>query len=118
MSGWFGAEVLVYTVLVIVLMGSAAYAAGRAVARTWRPLWQVLWYALLLTAVARFLVFALFDGQLWSVTGWASDYVILVSWALLGYRIARVRKLTSQYPWIYERQGALRYRTRSSAARE
>lgn len=113
MSDWLGAEVQVYAILVIVLLGSAAFAAGRAVARTWRPRWQVLWYVLLLSVVARFLLFALFDGRLLSPTGWATDYAILVTWALLGYRIARVRTLTSQYPWIYERQGLLRYRPRN-----
>jgi len=115
MSAWLGADSLVYWVVVVMLMGSAAGAAGRAVARTWRPWWQVLWYSLLLTAAARFLLFALFDGQLLSVSGAAIDFGVLAAWALLGYRIARVRQLTRQYPWIYERCGVLGYRERSDS---
>lgn len=118
MTDWLGADVLVYVVLVVVLMGSAAVATGRAVARTWRPVWQVCWYALLVTAAARFLLYALFDGQLLSVSGWITDYGVLAGWAVLGYRVARVRKLTRQYPWIYERRGMMSYRVRSNAAPE
>lgn len=113
-----GVDPWVYLVLVVLLMGSAAFAAGRAVAWTWRPLWQVCWYVLLLTAAARFLLFALFDGHLLSPYGWIGDYGVLVTWGLLGYRIARVRKLTSQYPWIYARRGLLGYQLRSDATHE
>lgn len=118
MNVWLGADFWVYLVLVFLLMGSAAFAAGRAVARTWRPLWQVFWYALLLTAAARFLVFALFDGTLLSFSGWIIDYAVMMTLGVLGYRIAHVRKLISQYPWIYQRHGLLGYQMRTGVTPE
>ncbi len=47
-----------------VLFVLAAAMTGQALARNWRPVWQVVPYALLLGAGDRFLLFALFDGAL------------------------------------------------------
>lgn len=118
MSQWLGTTALVYSILVVLLLGLAALAAGRALANTWRPLWQVFFYCLLLALAARFLVFALFDGSLLSATGLATDYSVMLAWGLLGYRMTRVRKLACQYPWLYERQGLLSYRRRGEAAQD
>ena len=37
---------------------------------------------------------------------------VLVSISLFAYRLTLARKMTSQYPWIYERAGLLRWRDR------
>jgi branched-chain amino acid transport system ATP-binding protein len=51
----------------------------------------------------RFLIYALFDGDIESVSGFAIDlYCILLS-ALIAYRLTLAAQMVRQYPWLYER---------------
>jgi hypothetical protein len=97
-------------IVTIVMMGFAAWATGRAVAITWRPYWQVIVYPLLLGFVDRGLNRAFAEGELWSLTGYLLDSAFLVGVAMLAHRLARTRRLTAQYPWLYERTGPLGWR--------
>ena len=45
----------------LVLGGAAAFATGRAIAKTWSPLWLILPAMIVLAAAVRFLHFALFQ---------------------------------------------------------
>ena len=49
-----------FLLVVVALGGAAAFAAGRALAQTWRPLWQAFAYAAALAATAGFLQYVLF----------------------------------------------------------
>ena len=103
--------------LVTVLMGgSAARATGAAIASTWRPPWQVLGAALLLTFVVRFFHYALFYETLLSLKNFIVDYIVVVAACALGYRFTRVRQMVEQYPWAYERSGLLSWRRREHPA--
>lgn len=93
--------------LTLCVFGFAAVMTGLALANNWRPWRQVLLYTVLLGAADRFLVYALFDGPLLSVTGYLIDTIALLLITSSAYRIARVRKMTSQYPWRYRRRGWL-----------
>lgn len=112
MDAFLGTSVGVFVALVVILAGAAAYMTGQAIANTWRPVWQVVAYCLLLAVTSRFLVYALFDGQMLSATGYAADAVVLCGMGLLAYRITRVRMMVTQYPWLYERRGPFAYRER------
>lgn len=100
----------VFIGVTLLLFGGAAYMMGQAVAVTWRPLLQVFLYALLLGAGDRFLVFALFDGELISLSGYLIDTTAITLIALLAFRITRVNRMISQYPWLYRRSGLLGWR--------
>jgi branched-chain amino acid transport system ATP-binding protein len=115
-SDWLGLKWPVYAIWVGLVMGGAAFAAGRAVAGTWRPLWQVVFYCALLACAARFLVFALLGGPLLSFRGLVLDFLIMLVWGLCAFRLTHVAKMVSQYPWLYERNGRWRYCQRRSAA--
>lgn len=95
----------VFIGLTVILAGGAAYMMGQALAITWRPIIYVAIYSLLLGAADRFLVFALFDGELLSLSGYLIDTLVLMAIALMAYRITRVNRMISQYPWIYQRKG-------------
>jgi branched-chain amino acid transport system ATP-binding protein len=97
------------------LFGAAAAATGQALARNWRGAWQLLPYALLLAAGERFLLYALFGAALLSVTGYAVAVVILFAVAGLTYRVTQARRMTAQYPWLYERAGLFGWRERGSS---
>ena len=54
------------------LGGGAAWLSGRAMAGDWRPPWQVAIAAVLIGAAARFIHFALFEGELLSAPSYAA----------------------------------------------
>ncbi len=99
--------------LTVLLFGAAALATGRALARRWRPAWQTLPYAALLGLGDRFLLYALFEGELLSASGTLIAAAILLALAFLAYRITLARRMVRQYPWLYEPAGPLSWRQRS-----
>jgi len=100
----------VFLLLTVILGGGAAFLAGRSLAKDWRPLSSLILFMIPLGAGVRFLHFALFQHQLFSLTHYISHTLILMAFAILGYRLKRVNQMTTQYPWLYERSGALSWR--------
>lgn len=103
MEAIVGTSAGVYIAVTLVLIGFAAWMTGAAVASIWKPVWQVVAYCFLLGLVSRFLIYALFEGQLLSLSGYVIDVVILNLYGLAAYRLSRIRSLVTQYPWLYER---------------
>tara|TARA_R110000824_G_scaffold118960_2_gene271586 strand:- start:205690 stop:206058 length:369 start_codon:yes stop_codon:yes gene_type:complete len=95
----------------LVLGGGCAWMTGRALALNWRPQWQLLVYAMLLGFADRFLVFALFGGDLVSLSGYVADTALLVLIAFAAFHIARARQMVRQYPWEFRRAWLLFYRS-------
>ncbi len=104
-------SILVYLGLTCLLMGFSAWMTGAAVAGTWRPLWQVITYCLLLGFADRFLVFSLFAGQLLSLSGYMIDTATLLVIGLAAFRMRTARLMTQQYPWLYKRSGPFSWRS-------
>jgi hypothetical protein len=100
----------VFLLVTVVLGGGAAALAGRAVALTWRPWWQVVVYMLMLGAVVRFIHFALFGGTLLSIHYYAVDTLVCMAFGFAGFQAARARRMVAQYPWINEPDGPLHWR--------
>ncbi len=100
----------IFVLVTVVLGGGAAVLAGRAVAGTWRPWWQVVVYTLILGGAVRFIHFALFGGTLLSLHYYAVDSAVCLIGGLLGFRVARVSQMVTQYRWINGRDGPLRWR--------
>jgi hypothetical protein len=105
-EGSFGVFVLV----TILLGGGAALLAGRAVAATWRPWWQMVVYALILGGAVRFIHFSLFGGTLLSLHYYLVDSAFCMAFGFLGLRAARAAQMTQNYRWINEPAGPLRWR--------
>ena len=95
----------VFVAVTVIIIGFAAYMTGQALANTWRPLWQLLVYCIMLGFASRFLIFSLFDGELLSMGGYLIDVVVLILIAAFAFRVTRARKMVNQYPWLYERTG-------------
>ena len=81
------------------LGGTAAFVSGRAIASTWRPLWQVPVYMLLLAAAVRFIHFSVFGGTLLSLPGYLVDYGVVLAVGLAGYTLMRREQMSVQYGW-------------------
>ena len=95
-----------------VLGGGAAWLAGRAIAQTWRPFWNVLLYMAMLGAGVRFVHFALFEATLISPASYLADTLFLVIMGALAWRMTRAAQMATQYYWLYERTGPLTWRER------
>jgi hypothetical protein len=102
----------VFIGVVVILFGFAALMTGQALAQTWRPWWHAVPYSLLLGLGARFFVWALFEGKLLLVA-WLIDAAVLLAIASLAWRVTRVHKMVSQYPWLYERAGVFSWREKN-----
>ncbi len=100
----------VFVLVSVILGGGAAWLAGRAVAATWRPLAQIVFYSLILGAAVRFIHFALFDGTLLSLHYYAVDSAICLASGFLGFRTARAAQMVTQYSWINAPHGPLGWR--------
>jgi len=84
----------------VVLGGGAAWLAGRAIAQTWRPWWQGMLYMFVLGAAVRFTHFALFDGTLTDLAGYARDTAVAIAFAAAGFRTTRARQMARQYGFL------------------
>ncbi len=96
--------------LTLVLGGGASLLTGRVIAGAWRPAWQVLLAAVGLGFADRFLIYGLFDGPLLSLSGYVVDVAVIAAIGLVSYRLAQVRLMVRQYPWLYRRSGPFTYR--------
>jgi hypothetical protein len=69
---------------------------------------------LILGLAVRFIHFALFEGTLLSLQFYAVDTVVCLVLGFLGFRATRVAQMTTQYRWINERAGFLRWARRNA----
>jgi hypothetical protein len=95
-----------------IIGGGAAVLAGRAIAETWRPYWQVVLYMLMLGAAVRFVHFALFEATLLSPLSYLADTAFLLACASAAWRMTLAGKMVRQYNWLYERAGPFGWRSR------
>ena len=94
-----------FILLTLILGGLGAWATGRAMAQTWRPIPMLLPYMFLLTAGVRFLHYALYAEPLLSVQHFIIAFVWLMIVGVLGYRYKRAAQMATQYSWAYESAG-------------
>ena len=93
-----------------IFMGGCALMMGRALALGWRPVWHAVPYAALLAVADRFLIYAMFGGELLSLSGYLLDMDFLLIVAALSYRATLAKRMVAQYPWLYHRNGPFGWR--------
>ena len=108
-EGSFG----VFLLVTIILGGGASWLTGRAIAVTWRPIWQVAIYTLVLGAVVRFFHMALFGGTLLSLHYYVVDALVCLAFGLAGFQAARAGQMARQYGWLMDRHGPMRWRRKT-----
>lgn len=104
----------VFVLVTLVLGGAAGWLTGRAIALTWRPPWQIVLYTLLLGFGIRFIHYSVFGGTLLSPHYYAVDTAICMGFSFLGFRTARVAQMITQYGWINESGGLMRWHRKPS----
>ncbi len=91
---------IIFVVVTLLLGGMAAFVSGRVMAQTWRPLWQLPLYMLVLALAVRFMHFAVFGEVLLSGRNYLVDLTVLLVLAQLGFRSMRARQMAEQYGWL------------------
>ena len=116
MTAILGTSLGVFIGLTVIISGGAAIMTGRALADGWKPAWMVVAACFGLALGDRFLVYALFEGELLSLSGFLTHGVVILALALLAWRITAVHKMVNQYPWRYERVSLFAYREKPGQA--
>lgn len=101
-----------FVFVTLILAGGAAYMTGRAAARGWMPIWQLVVYMVLLAAATRFIHFALFSGSLLSLYYYVVDLIVILAIAFAGMRITRSGQMATQYRFAYDRAGPFGWKKR------
>ncbi|GHC73525.1 DUF6867 family protein [Limoniibacter endophyticus] len=99
----------------VVLGGWTAWMTGRACARTWRPVVQLIPYLMLLGLFVRFIHYALFQASLTSLHYYLVDTVILLIFGLIAFRFTRTHQMVSQYSWLYEKTSPLSWKDKAAS---
>jgi hypothetical protein len=89
-----------FLLVTVILGGSAAFVAGRAVAQTWRPWWQGIAYMLILGAAVRFIHYAMFGGAIESIPAYLRDTAVVLIFFAAGFRTMRARQMARQYGFL------------------
>ena len=90
----------VFLLVTVTLGGAAAWATGKAIASTWKPVWQFAGYTLLLAAAVRFFHYSLFGEPLLAPVNYVVDAAVLLAIAFGGHRATRARQMAEQYGWL------------------
>lgn len=104
-----------FLLVTVVMGGWLAWMAGRAIALTWRPTWQLVLYMLVLGLFVRFIHFALFEATLLTVHYYVVDTILLVAFGYAGWRYTRAKQMTRQYHWLFEPAGPFGWKPRAGA---
>jgi hypothetical protein len=108
-------EILLFLFLTVIIFGGASFLMGQAIAETWRPVWQNFVYGALLVIAERFFAWALFKAPFFNIGAMVLNAAVIIGFAMLAYRLTLVRKMVSQYPWLYERSGLFAWRDRTAS---
>jgi hypothetical protein len=113
LASFYGKESLLQVIFVTCLLGGgAAWITGHTLADSWRSFGHTFLYLLLLGAAVRFVHFALFQAPLFSAAGYLSDLAFLVFAGGMSWRFSHVKRMVSQYRWLYEQTSPLTWRKR------
>ncbi|MEX2650058.1 MAG: DUF6867 family protein [Alphaproteobacteria bacterium] len=112
MDSILGSPLAVFIGVTVAIFGGASFMMGQALGANWRPAWQVVVYAFMLGVADRFFHNALFGGDMTSIHAYLVDAAVLVGIGLFAYRVTRVHRMVTQYPWLYAREGLFSWRNK------
>ena len=102
----------IFLILTVLLGGGAAFMAGRNLAASWKSPWLLFAYMLIFTCGVRFLHFALFQNELFSLKYYISHGLIIQASAFFGYRLTMAKQMVEKYPFAFERTSLLGWRAK------
>ena len=107
-------SVWLFLLVTVIMGGWAAWRAGKALAKLWRPTWMLVPYMVLLGMGVRFIHFALFEGTLFSLRYYLVDTAVIFVFAYLGWRNERANAMARQYGFAFEKTSAFSWRRKAA----
>jgi hypothetical protein len=107
--------VWLFLLVTVVMGGWLAWMSGRAVAKAWKPTFQLVLYILVLGLAVRFIHFALFEATLLTLHYYIVDTIVLMAFGFAGWRYNRARQMATQYRWLFERTDPFSWKAREGA---
>jgi hypothetical protein len=107
-------SLFVFILVTIFLGGAAGYSSGKAIAQAWRPGWHLVASALVLGIGVRFLHFGLFGASFLTPHYYLVDTLLVLIAAFAGFRLTRVKQMTTRYRWLYRAAGPFGWKPVSS----
>ncbi|SEE23973.1 hypothetical protein SAMN05519104_5563 [Rhizobiales bacterium GAS188] len=98
-------SVYIFILVTLIMGGAAGFSTGKAIAQTWRPGWHLVASALVLGVGVRFIHFALFGATLLTPQYYAIDTILVLLATFAGFRLTRVKQMTTRYRWLYKAVG-------------
>lgn len=92
-----------FALVTIIMGGWAAWRAGIALAKTWKPAYMLVPYMLILGCAVRFIHFAMFEGTLFTLQYYTVDTVCIFVFSVLGWRHQRAESMARQYAFAFEK---------------
>lgn len=108
-------SIWLFLLITAAMGGWAAWRTGIAVAKTWKPIWILVPYMLLLGAAVRFIHFAMFDGTLLSLHYYIVDTTLISVAAYIGWRHERANQMARQYGFAFEKNSFISWRRKAGA---
>lgn len=96
-------SVLQFMFITVIMGGWTAWRTGKSCAENWQGLRTLTVYILLLGGAVRFIHHALFGGSMLTFQYYTVDTVILLLFAMAGFRYYRTRQMSNNYYWLYEK---------------
>jgi hypothetical protein len=106
--------ILQFIFLTLLLGGWLAFMTGRAFASTWRGYVMLIVSLLFLGLVVRFIHFSVAGAELFNLKFYIIDTICLLFIGIIGFQVTRVKQMTLQYWWLYERINPLVWRKRAT----
>ncbi|WP_377290438.1 DUF6867 family protein [Rhizobium sp. SG2393] len=105
-------SILQFFFITIIMGGWTAWRTGKSVAEAWQGTTTLLIYTLLLGVAIRFIHHALFNGTMFSLQFYVVDTVILLLFAVAGFRFYRTKQMTNNYYWLYEKASPFSWKSK------
>jgi len=98
-------SVYIFILVTLIMGGATGFSTGKAIALTWRPGLHLVVSALGLGFGVRFIHFALFGASFLTLQYYTIDTLLVLLAGFAGFRLTRVRQMTTRYRWLYRATG-------------
>lgn len=103
-SAMFGEEPVTFVIITILMM-LCAYLSGQNMAKNWRKMGKVIFFAIIVVIGHRFLLTTLRNAEFLNIVGLIVSTAIIFSVSILTYLRDKANKMVNQYPWELQKKG-------------
>lgn len=103
-SAIIGEEPVTFVVITILMM-LCAVLSGQNMAKNWRKMGNVIFFAIIIVVGHRFLLTTLRNAEFLNIAGLALSTSLIFATSILTFLKDRAAKMVNQYPWELKKNG-------------